>query len=396
MLNVSHPNKDDLIINIFKGRIDMQNDNKDNRIKKPSYLTVVILIAIITSLIFTYIAPKFLWGKIIPFPYVNSGPLKKEVVIPRSEPPTVAEAVSQKDTQAVVGISSIEFQRQYYILEKKVEGVGSGFIVNKNGYILTNNHVASPSSKNLTIYLSDGSTLPGKVLWSDSTLDLSVVKINAKNLPIVPLGDSDNNVVGQTVFAIGNPLGLRFERTVTSGIISALNRSLPIEEDNKQKIMEDLIQTDASINPGNSGGPLVDSRGNAIGINTAKVTTAEGLGFAIPINIIKPIVRKVIATGTFKAPYLGVVGYDKEIASYINADIVIAEGIYVADIDPAGPAAKAGIKKGYILLEVDGKPVDTMTGLKAIIYNLNIGDKISIKYRTLTGDIGIKTVILSK
>ncbi|WP_434578154.1 S1C family serine protease [Thermoanaerobacterium thermosaccharolyticum] len=373
----------------------MQNGD-DRKIKKPSYLTTVIIIAVITSLVFTYIAPKFLWGKIIPLPYTGTGPLKKEVVISKAEPSTIAEAVAKKDTQAVVGISSVEYERQYYILEKQVEGVGSGFIVDKNGYIITNNHVASPESKKLTIYLSDGSTLPGKVLWSDSTLDLSVVKINAKNLPTISLGDSDKIVVGQTVIAIGNPLGLRFERTVTSGIISALNRSLPIEENNKQKIMEDLIQTDASINPGNSGGPLVDAQGNAIGINTAKVTTAEGLGFAIPINIIKPIINKVITTGTFKAPYLGIVGYDREIASYINADIVIAEGIYVADIDPKGPAQKAGIKKGYILLEVDGKPVDTMVQLKTVIYSRNIGDKVSVKYRTLTGNIGTTTITLGK
>ncbi|MDE4542935.1 trypsin-like peptidase domain-containing protein [Thermoanaerobacterium sp. R66] len=368
----------------------------DRNVKRPSYLTTVVIIAVITSLVFTYIAPKFLWGKVIPLPYTNTAPLKKEVIIPKAEPSTIAEAVAKKDTQAVVGISSIEYERQYYILEKQVEGVGSGFIVDKNGYIITNNHVASPESKKLTIYLSDGSTLPGKVLWSDSTLDLSVVKVNAKNLPTIPLGDSDKVQVGQTVIAIGNPLGLRFERTVTSGIISALNRSLPIEENNKQKIMEDLIQTDASINPGNSGGPLVDAQGNAIGINTAKVTTAEGLGFAIPINIVKPIIKKVIATGTFKAPYLGIVGYDREIASYINADIVIAEGIYVADIDPAGPAEKAGIKKGYILLEVDGKPVDTMVQLKTVIYSKNIGDKVSVKYRTLTGNIGMTTITLGK
>ncbi|WKV07537.2 trypsin-like peptidase domain-containing protein [Thermoanaerobacterium sp. CMT5567-10] len=373
----------------------MQNGD-DRRIKRPSYLTTVIIIAVITSFVFSYIAPKFLWGKIIPLPYTGTGPLKKEVVISKAEPSTIAEAVAKKDTQAVVGISSVEYERQYYILEKQVEGVGSGFIVDKNGYIITNNHVASPESKKLTIYLSDGSTLPGKVLWSDSTLDLSVVKINAKNLPTISLGDSDKIVVGQTVIAIGNPLGLRFERTVTSGIISALNRSLPIEENNKQKIMEDLIQTDASINPGNSGGPLVDAQGNAIGINTAKVTTAEGLGFAIPINIVKPIINKVIATGTFKAPYLGIVGYDREIASYINADIVIAEGIYVADIDPKGPAQKAGIKKGYILLEVDGKPVDTMVQLKTVIYSKNIGDKVSVKYRTLTGNIGTTTITLGK
>jgi S1-C subfamily serine protease len=372
------------------------HEQNGNNLKKPSYIVIVIIIAVITSLIFTYIAPKFLWGKIIPFPYIAPEATKKEVIIPRAEPPTVAEAVAKKDTSAVVGISTIEFERKYYVLEKKIEGVGSGFIIDENGYILTNNHVANPNSKKITVYLSNGSMLPGKVLWSDSTLDLSVVKIDAKNLPTITLGNSDNNVVGQTAIAIGNPLGLRFERTVTNGIISALNRSLPIEEGGKQKIMEDLIQTDASINPGNSGGPLVDSKGDAIGINTAKVTTAEGLGFAIPINIVKPIVKKVIETGTFKAPYIGIVGYDREIASYINADIVIAEGIYIADIDPAGPAAMAGIKKGYIILEADGKPVNTMTALKTVIYSKNIGDKVILKYRTLTGNTGYKTVTLGK
>lgn len=369
------------------------NGNKPNKV---SYFTVIILTALITSLIFTYIAPKYLWGKIIPIPYAGPSGIRTEVVIPKPEPPTTAEAVAKKDTPAVVGISTIEFQRQYYVLEKKVEGVGSGFIVDKNGYILTNNHVANHSSKDIKVYLSDGRILPGKVLWTDSILDLSVLKINAKGLPVIPLGDSDNNIVGQTVIAIGNPLGLRFERTVTSGIISALNRSLPIAEDGIQKIMEDLIQTDASINPGNSGGPLVDSQGNAIGINTAKVTTAEGLGFAIPINIAKPIVKKVIETGTFKAPYLGIVGYDREIASFVNADINILEGIYVADIDPKGPAAKAGIKKGYIILNVDGKPVNTMTGLKSIIYAKTIGDKIRVQYNTFTGKTGSTTITLGE
>lgn len=370
-----------------------QDGNKPNKVP---YFTAVILTAVITALIFTYIAPKYLWGKIMPIPYAGPSGIRTEVVIPKPEPPTIAETVARRDTPAVVGISTIEFQRQYYVLEKKVEGVGSGFIVDKNGYVLTNNHVANHASKDIKVYLSDGRILPGKVLWTDSVLDLSVLKIDAENLPIIQLGNSDNNTVGQTVIAIGNPLGLRFERTVTSGIISALNRSLPIAEDGKQKIMEDLIQTDASINPGNSGGPLVDSQGNAIGINTAKVTTAEGLGFAIPINIAKPIVKKVIKTGTFKAPYLGIVAYDREIASYINADVYISEGIYVADIDPKGPAFKAGIKRGYIILNVDGKPVNTMAGLKSIIYEKSIGDKINIQYKTITGKMGSAAIILSE
>ncbi|HHW56340.1 MAG TPA: trypsin-like serine protease [Clostridia bacterium] len=358
--------------------------------------SIAIIASIITSLIFVYIAPRFLWGKVIPIPYPSPSEIKTEIIIPTKEPPTIAEAVAKKDTPAVVGITTVEFQREYYFIEKAVEGIGSGFIVDPNGYIITNNHVANEKSKNIRVYLNNGSVLLGKVLWTDPVLDLSILKIDAKDLPIIPLGDSDKVSVGQTAIAIGNPLGLRFQRTVTSGIISALNRSLPITEDGKPRIMEDLIQTDASINPGNSGGPLVDSQGYAIGINTAKVTTGEGLGFAIPINIVKPILKKVMETGTFKAPYLGIVAYDREIASYIAADVYIYEGIYVADIDPKGPAYKAGIRKSYIILEVDNKPVNTMTSLKCIIYEKNLGDRIQVKYKTLTGKTGQTTITLEE
>ncbi|AEM79968.1 S1C family serine protease [Thermoanaerobacter wiegelii] len=361
-----------------------------------SFFAGAIIVSLVISLVFVYIAPKYLWGKVIPIPYPPSSGIRTEVVIPTKESPTIAEVVAKKDTPAVVGITTVEFQREYYFIEKAVEGVGSGFIVNPNGYIITNNHVANEKSKNIKVYLSNGSILPGKVLWTDPVLDLSILKIDAKDLPIIPLGDSDKISVGQTAIAIGNPLGLRFQRTVTSGIISALNRSLPITEGGKPRIMEDLIQTDASINPGNSGGPLVDSQGYAIGINTAKVTTAEGLGFAIPINIVKPILKKVIETGTFKAPYIGIVAYDKEIASYISADVYIYEGIYVADIDPKGPAYKAGIKKGYIILEIDERPVNTMTSLKCIIYEKNPGDKIKVKYQTVSGKTGYTTITLGE
>ncbi|ERM90898.1 peptidase S1 [Caldanaerobacter subterraneus subsp. yonseiensis KB-1] len=359
-------------------------------------VVTAIISSFITSLIFIYIAPNFLWGKIIPIPYPPESGLKKEIVIPEREPPTVAEAVAKKATPAVVGITTLEFERKYYFLERAVEGVGSGFIVHPDGYIITNNHVVNENSRNIKVYLSNGNILPGKVMWTDPVLDLTILKVDAKNLPVIELGDSDRLSVGQTAIAIGNPLGLRFQRTVTLGIISALNRSLPITEDSKPKIMEDLIQTDASINPGNSGGPLMDSQGYAIGINTAKVTTAEGLGFAIPINIVKPILKKVIETGTFKPPYLGIVAYDREIASYITADVYIYEGIYVADIDPTGPAYKAGIRKGYIILEVNGKPVNTMTGLKCIIYEKKPGESIKVKYKTLTGEEGYVTIVLGK
>ncbi|HHY13745.1 MAG TPA: PDZ domain-containing protein, partial [Thermoanaerobacterales bacterium] len=200
------------------------------------------------------------------------------------------------------------------------------------------------------------------------------VKIDAENLKVASLGDSDKLEVGEMAIAIGNPLGLRFQRTVTAGIISALDRSLPIQN----VIMQDLIQTDASINPGNSGGPLINAKGEVIGVNTLKASQAEAMGFAIPINLAKPIVRSIIDHGRFIKPWLGISGIDREIASYYNTNIKIERGILVSDIERNSPASKAGIRKGDVITHIEGQEINTMAKLRLVLYNLDVGESIEV------------------
>ena len=207
--------------------------------------------------------------------------------------------------------------------------------------------------------------------------------INVNNLEYLDLGDSDKIKVAEQVYAIGNPIGFEFQRTVTSGIISGLNRTIKIEEDNKTSYMEDLIQTDATINPGNSGGPLININGEVLGINSVKITSAEGIGFAIPINIIKPIIEKLTNTGECITPSLGVFAYDKNIVPYINQEldqnIKLDKGIYIADVTKNSPAEKVGVKRGDILLEIDGIELEKMSELRTYIYRKNVGEKVNIK-----------------
>ena len=194
-------------------------------------------------------------------------------------------------------------------------------------------------------------------------MDLAVIKVDETGLPAAELGDSSQLVVGDPVIAIGTPLGLQFQHTTTAGIISALDRTVEVGTERGQNFMEDLIQTDASINPGNSGGPLVNIQGQIIGINTVKVASAEGIGFAIPINAAKPVIQHFLEEGEFITPYIGVVGYDKEIAHYYKQTDSLADGVYVVNIDPRGPAYKSGIRKDDIITRVGGKPVTKMLEL---------------------------------
>lgn len=208
------------------------------------------------------------------------------------------EDVIEEVTQSVVGISKIKNNGSSIFKKEGTEqlGLGTGFLVSENGYIITNEHVSGARYSSCYVTLENGKIYNGNVVWSDSDIDLSIVKINMKNLPYAKLGDSEQLRVGQTVYAIGNPIGFEFQRTVTSGIISAKDRTLQFNENGTDIFMSDLIQTDAGINPGNSGGPLMNAEGYVVGINSVKITSAEGIGFAIPINIIKPIINQYSQT----------------------------------------------------------------------------------------------------
>ena len=293
--------------------------------------------------------------------------------------------VIEDSTKKVVGISKLKnLGSSIFSKNQETElGLGTGFIISEDGYIVSNAHVTGEKFSKCYVTLENGINYDGTVEWSDTNLDLSIVKIEAKNLPCMILGDSSKIRVGETVYAIGNPIGFEFQRTVTSGIISGLNRTIKIEEDNKTSYMEDLIQTDATINPGNSGGPLININGEVLGINSVKITSAEGIGFAIPINIIKPIIEKLTNTGEYITPSLGVFAYDKNIVPYINQEldqnIKLDKGIYIADVTKNSPAEKVGVKRGDILLEIDGIELEKMSELRTYIYGKNVGEKVNIK-----------------
>lgn len=289
--------------------------------------------------------------------------------------------IVENNMKSVVGISVLQPDEKS-LLDINVTqkwGIGTGIILSDNGYILTNQHLAKNKNSKVTVTLDDGDTVQGKVIWVEKNLDLAIIKIEKENLTPASLGDSSNIKTGESVIAIGNPLGLEFQRSVTSGIISGLNRSIMFEENGNNIFMEDLIQTDASINSGNSGGPLINSNGDVIGINTVKITSAEGIGFALPINVIKPILEKLETSGTFQEGYLGIYAHDKEVVPYINSQVKLDKGIYVVSVDENGPSGKAGIKVGDIIISIDQNYIDKMIELREYIYSKSPNTKVTLK-----------------
>lgn len=282
---------------------------------------------------------------------------------------------------SVVGISKLKTAGNS-ILGTAAEdqlGLGTGIIVSENGYILSNSHVTGERYSTCYVTLEDGNTYKGDVVWADSDLDLSITKIKANNLKYAVLGDSENVRIGERTYAIGNPIGFEFRRTVTSGIISALNRTIKIDENNSSAYMSNLIQTDATINPGNSGGPLINSNGEVIGVNTVKITSAEGIGFAIPINVIKPIIDSFIQKGSFEEATLGIYVYDQDIAKYLSLESNVESGIYVSEIIANGAVSKSELEIGDIITSIDGCEVRTINDLREYIYTKSPGDNVTLK-----------------
>lgn len=282
--------------------------------------------------------------------------------------------------KCVVGISKIKNNGSSILLNNSTSelGLGTGMIVSDNGCILTNWHVAGNKYSNCYVTLENGNVHNGNVVWADSDLDLAIVKISATNLNHISLGDSDNIKIGEKVYAIGNPIGVEFQRTVTSGIISGIDRTIKIDDENGSSYMEDLIQTDATINPGNSGGPLINIKGEVIGINSIKIKEAEGIGFAVPINIIKPIIEKFSTKGKFEEAYLGIFAYDRTVIPYLDSNIEFDTGIYVAEISIDGPSKNSGLKVGDIITKIDNITINKMSELRRYIYTKEIGDEVEL------------------
>ena len=291
--------------------------------------------------------------------------------------------IIEETIESVVGISKLKNAGTSIFSESTESqlGLGTGIIVTDNGYILSNEHVTGSKYSKCYVTLENGKNYNGTVVWSDSSIDLSIVKIDANNLKYVQFADSDNIKIGETVYAIGNPIGFEFRRTVTSGIISAKNRTIKLEEENSQSYMTDLIQTDATINPGNSGGPLIYPNGQVIGINTVKISSAEGIGFAIPINIVKPIIESYKNTGSFEEAKIGIYAYDKEVIPYLETsnNSAFQEGIYVTEVTKNGPTETAGVKEGDIITHIDDVALNTMNDLREYIYTKKPNDEVILK-----------------
>ncbi|MBF2018812.1 MAG: trypsin-like peptidase domain-containing protein [Hydrococcus sp. C42_A2020_068] len=266
--------------------------------------------------------------------------------------------------------------------ERVVRGIGSGFIINSQGQILTNAHVVSDADT-VTVTFSDGRTVDGKVLGKDPVTDIAVVQIPGDNLPVVELANSDSVRPGQWAIAIGNPLGL--QETVTVGVVSATERSASALGISDGRI--GFIQTDAAINPGNSGGPLLNARGQVIGINTAIIGGAQGIGFAIPINTAQRIAQEIISTGKAEHPYLGIEmlpitpELKQQINSAPNSDIRIEadRGLLIARVVPNSPAARAGLRAGDVIQSVGNRPVANADELIRTLEQNGVGNNLPIE-----------------
>src|SRR4051794_30596821 len=313
-------------------------------------------------------------------------------LIPTAAPlPPAANSVvtdaAQKVSPAVVTITVQTGQPGNASAAPADTGVGSGLIYDSNGFILTNRHVVSDATE-VTVQLNDGRSFPGSVYGIDTLTDLAIVKIDASDLPSAPIGDSAALQPGQTAIVIGSPLGT-FTNSVTSGVVSALGRSLVVTDPvtNQQRRLRGLVQTDAAINPGNSGGPLINSQGEVVGVSTAYAQGAQGIFFAIPINIAKPIMAQAVAGEPLSRPWLGVVyqAVDRSVAD--ENKLPVDYGAWISPttasgdpaIVPGSPAEQAGLQEGDIITSIDGHRIDAGAGLDDVLSLFKPSDTLTLQ-----------------
>jgi len=355
--------------------------------KKLTLLTLYLVIAFGAGLLGGYLGSGEKGKEVI---------VEKRVVVSNVSLEDITRAAYAKVSPSVVHITSTVLRRDFLFGIVPQQGTGSGILVSRDGYVLTNNHVIEDASR-IQVKLSDGRVYEAELVGSEPSSDIAVIRIlnPPENLTPAPLGDSSTLRVGDLVIAIGNPFGL--DRTATVGIVSSLNRSVRSDEG---YILRGLIQTDASINPGNSGGPLVNSRGEVVGINTAILTTSGGsigIGFAIPINTAKRIMQEIIERDRkqVRHPWLGISGItvDEALAEALN--LPVSSGALVVSVAPGSPAEKAGLRggtlqvyyRGYpitiggdIIVGVDGRRIESMEELAEVISSKEVGERIEITY----------------
>ena len=283
-------------------------------------------------------------------------------------------AAVEKVSPAVVSVATLRVIQETMFDAVPVRGMGSGIIFDSNGGILTNHHIVEDAEK-VEVLTPEGKKFQGEVLGSDATSDIAVVRVDGEGLPAVKLGDSDKLVVGQIGIAIGNPYGFILPGpTATVGVISGLKRHIHVEG----HMYEDLIQTDASINPGNSGGPLVDSSGMVVGVNTANIPFAQGIGFAIPINSARKIAKEIIEHGRVIRPYAGIAGLSltREIAE--SYQIPYERGVLVVRVGRGSPANESGIRAGDVILEADNQALKSWEDLQHLLHDKKVGDGLAM------------------
>lgn len=292
-----------------------------------------------------------------------------------------------------VGVQKVANQATFYgVAPRLAEGAGSGVIFAPDGYILTNSHVVDGARK-IIVTLADGQSVPGDVVGQDADTDVAVVRIlppEGVRLPSANLGNSDKLQVGQLVVAIGSPVGL--QSTVTTGIVSALHRTLP---GYGNRMIEDIIQTDAPINPGNSGGPLVNARGEVIGINVAMLRETQGLSFAIPINTVNWVASMLMRDGKVRRALLGIMGQTIGVAPAVRHQYKLDKSgaVLVMDVSRNGPAARAGLQAEDVIYKLDGRSVGTVDELRRYLERLPDGQQVEVSFfRATTGGVKVAEV----
>ena len=339
-------------------------------------LYISIVLVAITGCIIAPVAPN-------PTPSTPSGPTgaANPVTIPgitNTPGPVLPDFVSVI-TQVRPSVVAINIEViTYDIFNRPVQqqGAGSGWILDSSGLIVTNNHVVE-GAETINVVLYNGSVVPAKLVGADALTDIAVIQIDAPNLTPIPIGDSDNLQVGEWILTVGNSLGLGI--TAKEGIVSRTGVSLPVSA---QETVDNLVEVSAAINPGNSGGPLVNMRGEVVGINSIKIATSgvEGMGYAISSRAAEPIIQELVKQGYVIRPWLGVAvrDVDENIAAYF--DLSVVKGVLVTQVSNNSPASRAGLQQGDVIVEMKGNEINTSTDLRDIIHESQVGEEISIVY----------------
>lgn len=362
--------------------------------KKMPQSIMVLVVAVIGGLlgsVFTYFVFDAKLDKLT-LSQTSGNSTSTQIQIEKTDSPVVA--IAQKAGPSIVGVKVNSLSQGIFGNLETSDEEGSGIIYSEDGYIVTNYHVIETAIKNssatIQVTLSTGESLNASIIGYDDATDLAVIKVDKTGLQAAEFGVSGDLKVGELAVAIGNPLGQELAGSVTGGYISALNRKLTTDGRTYN-----LIQTDAAINPGNSGGALVNSQGQVIGINTAKIneTSVEGIGFAIPSDDALPIIKELIQNGKIVRPYIGLSGINVDDATARMNNIV--KGIYVVQVLQGTPAQEAGIQRGDIIVQIDGKDITTMEELNEIKNAKNIGDTVTLKINRAGKEIEIKVTLAS-